>query len=153
MNSSVTVSVRSLVMTMVVATALVLAYLVGVVQGDAPQATAAAPEVEEIDQSSPTIVMSGSGTATGVPDQLTFKVGVKAVATDVSTALNQASGRLNSTPKTVPIKASRIVSPMRPNEEVSVSLGWGAPTGAVTRKRKVYSPGGTTDSSASARTS
>jgi uncharacterized protein YggE len=35
--------------------------------------------------------MSGTGTATGVPDQLSFKVGVHAVAPDVSTALNSAS--------------------------------------------------------------
>lgn len=71
MKSSITVSVRSLVTTVGVAAALVLAYLVGALQGE--DASAA----EEVDAASPpTIVMSGTGTATGVPDQLSFRVGV-----------------------------------------------------------------------------
>lgn len=86
MNSSITVSVRSLVTTVGVAAALILAYLVGALQGE--EASAA----EEVDAASPpTIVMSGTGTATGVPDQLSFRVGVHTVAADVSTALDSAS--------------------------------------------------------------
>ena len=86
MTSSVTISVRSLVTTVGVAAALVVAYLVGALQGE--DASAA----EEVDAASPsTIVMSGTGTATGVPDQLSFSVGVHTVAADVSTALDSAS--------------------------------------------------------------
>lgn len=95
MNSSVTVSVRSLVIALAVAAALVLAYLVGAVQGDASPAAAASTTpvaaAPEVSTSSPTIEMSGTGTATGVPDQLSFKVSVHATAPDVSTALNSAS--------------------------------------------------------------
>jgi uncharacterized protein YggE len=88
MSSSVTVSVRSLVTAVAVAGAVVLAYLLGALQQGAPAAAAA----EEVDAASaPTIVMSGTGTATGVPDQLSFKVGVHTVAADVSAALDSAN--------------------------------------------------------------
>jgi uncharacterized protein YggE len=98
MNSSVTVSIRSLVTVLAVATALVLAYVVGALQHGAPAAatpaatsTEVAETAEEADAASPTIAMSGTGTATGVPDQLGFSVGVHTVAADVSTALDSAS--------------------------------------------------------------
>ncbi len=98
MNSSVTVSIRSLVIALAVAAALLLAYLVGAVQGDAAPAAAApaAAAVTDVSPATPTIVMAGTGTATGVPDQLTFAVGIHATRTDVSTALNSSSRTTNS---------------------------------------------------------
>lgn len=102
MNSSMTISVRSLVIAAAVAAALLLAYLVGAVQGGTVPAAAAAPAAAPVtaaqagaDQASvgsPTIVMSGTGTATGVPDQLSFRVEIHGTATDVSTALGYANG-------------------------------------------------------------
>jgi hypothetical protein len=44
---------------------------------------------------------------------------------------------LNTTPNTVPISASRIVSPIRPRLETSVSLGCTLPVGALVISVKV----------------
>jgi len=93
MNSVLTVSVRSVVITVGVIGAVIMAYLVGSAGGDGADVTPAA---------SPTasssvvreIAMRGSGETTGVPDQLSFKLSVNTEAADISTALNQADARM-----------------------------------------------------------
>ncbi len=94
MASTISISVRSLLVAVAVCAAVVIAFLLGSVRQDgARAASAAAPTATTQTNASdrPTIVMSGSGEATTVPDQLTFSVDVRKTATNVSTALNQAS--------------------------------------------------------------
>jgi len=91
--STVTVNVRSLVLVVVVSAALVVAYVLGVGSGGSavaaqPSSPAAAPPTAD---DVPSIQMTGAGSATAVPDQLTFQVGVSTTATDVSTALDSAN--------------------------------------------------------------
>lgn len=86
MRSTITVSVRSLVVGAVAATAVVLAYVVGSVQSGGPPAFAAAAR-----GASDAIVMTGSAEASAVPDQLTFSLSIGANAGDVSTALHSSN--------------------------------------------------------------
>lgn len=88
MGTTVTFSIRSLVITAATAIAVFAAYLVG--SGQAGNSTAIAAE-QSAAVDAPSIVMTGSGEATGVPDQLTFSLGVRTSASDVSTALNSSS--------------------------------------------------------------
>ncbi len=88
MPTTISFSVRSLVMTTVTALAVLAAYLVGSTQPGSSSALAADTSAAAV---KPTIVMTGSGKVTGVPDQLTFALDVRASAPDVSTALNSAS--------------------------------------------------------------
>ena len=92
MSSVLTVSVRSVVITVGVLVAVIMAYLIGSAGGGAEVTPAASPtagssEVREI-------AMRGSGEATGVPDQLSFKFSVNTEAADISTALNEADARM-----------------------------------------------------------
>ena len=88
MGSTVTVSLRSLVMTVSVAIALLLAFWIGSTQFGSATATAAETS-EPVDE--PTIVMTGTGEATGTPDQLKFSLAVRTTADDVSTAMESAN--------------------------------------------------------------
>lgn len=88
MGTTVTLSVRSLVVTAATTLAVLAAYLIGSTSGTSTARAAVEPAVNE----KPSIVMTGSGEATGVPDQLTFALTVRATAADVSSALNSASG-------------------------------------------------------------
>ncbi len=88
MNTSVTFSVRSLVITAAVTMAVLAAYLIGSTQGATSTAVAAQ---EPVSVDTPTIVMTGTGEATGTPDQLKFSLAVHTSASDVSTALGSAN--------------------------------------------------------------
>lgn len=88
MENTVTLSVRSLVVTAATTLAVLAAYLIGSTQSGSSTARAAeAPS--KVDE--PSIVMTGSGEATGVPDQLKFSLTIRAHAADVSTALQSSS--------------------------------------------------------------
>jgi hypothetical protein len=96
MDSKVTVSVRSVLLTGLVLMALVTAYLLGST-GDgavtapaqaAEQPAAAAPDGQRL------VRMVGSGEATAVPDQLTFSLAVTAKRTDLDDALADSSASL-----------------------------------------------------------
>lgn len=86
--ATVTVSVRSLVVTVAATVAVFAAYLVGST-GVATSAAVAAQQPASGDV--PSIVMTGTGDASGVPDQLTFSLAVHTTAADVSTALHSSS--------------------------------------------------------------
>ena len=89
MASTFTVSIRSLVAGAAAISAVVAAYLVGSADSDGSPAFAAEDTAAPTDRA--TIAMTGSGEATGVPDQLTFGITIKKNAADVSTALNSAN--------------------------------------------------------------
>jgi uncharacterized protein YggE len=69
------------------AVAVLVAYMVGGAQSGTPTAAAA----DDTGTGTATIVMSGTGEATGIPDQLTFELAVSKTAGDVSAALHAAS--------------------------------------------------------------
>ena len=88
MASTITVSIRSLVAGAAAISAVVAAYVVGSADSKGSPAFAA-EDTAPPDRA--TIAMTGSGEATGVPDQLTFGITIKKNAADVSTALNSAN--------------------------------------------------------------
>lgn len=97
MQSTVTVSLRSVVLALVAALALVLAYLLGTAASGGTQSAVAAPAAQaQAIGDMPSIVATGTGTVTGVPDQLAFGVGVNRTAADVSTALRLANASTRS---------------------------------------------------------
>ncbi len=88
--------VRSLALGAAAALTVVSAYAWGSSQGDgAPDATAAGvlrPAAAVAGgEAARTIAMRGTGESTGVPDQLTFRLSVRAKAGDVTTAMDDAS--------------------------------------------------------------
>jgi uncharacterized protein YggE len=91
--------VRSLALGVAAALTVVSAYAWGSNQGGvAPEAVAVgavqpAAAVEGADGAR-TIAMRGTGESTGVPDQLTFRLSVRAKAGDVTTALDDASASM-----------------------------------------------------------
>ena len=92
MSSTVSVSVRSLLFSAALIVAVVIAYLLGTAaQGTTAQA---ATTPADTDRPSRTITMTGTGDATGVPDEMTFKLSVGGTAGDVSAAMDQASARM-----------------------------------------------------------
>jgi len=85
------------VITVGVLVAVIMAYLIGSVGAGGDEVTPAAASAAVQTASSPVvreIAMRGSGEATGVPDQLSFKLSVNTEAADISTALNQADARM-----------------------------------------------------------
>jgi len=88
MSTTVTISVRSLVVTAATTLAVLAAYVIGSAQAGTSTALAAQASTSG---DRPSIVMTGTGEATGVPDQLRFSLSVHANASDVSTALHAAS--------------------------------------------------------------
>ncbi len=88
MGTTVTISVRSLVVTAATTLAVLAAYVIGSAQAGTSTALAAQASTSA---DRPSIVMTGTGDATGVPDQLRFSLSVHANASDVSTALHSAS--------------------------------------------------------------
>ena len=89
-----TVDVRTLALVLAVAAALLMAYFVGALRhGDAAQAATdtASAGTPAASSDEPTMVMTGTGKATGVPDEMTFRVAIHQTAADVSTALAQAN--------------------------------------------------------------
>ena len=86
--------VRSLALGAAAALTVVSAYAVGSSQANATAATGAtAPAAVGADEdgAARTIALQGTGESSGVPDQLTFRLSVRAKAGDVSTALDDAS--------------------------------------------------------------
>jgi uncharacterized protein YggE len=88
MRTSVTFTVRSLVITAAATLAVLAAYVIGSTQAATSTAVAAQ---EPVSADSPSIVMTGTGDATGTPDQLKFSLEVRTTATDVSTAIGSAN--------------------------------------------------------------
>lgn len=95
MTSTVTVSLRSLVVTTTVIVALVGAYTVGSARADAGGAQGAQPVGAVAETTGATgddaVFVRGTGEATGVPDQLRFTVTARATADDVSAAVAEAN--------------------------------------------------------------
>jgi uncharacterized protein len=90
MNSNLTVSVRSLLLTGLVLLALAVAYLLGGSGGSSPaqaadDTTTAAPTEHRV------LTMTGSGDAVAVPDQLSFGLTVSLTRPDLDTALGDAN--------------------------------------------------------------
>lgn len=92
MSSTVSISVRSLLLSAALIVAVVIAYLLGTA-ARGPSAQAVTPPADS-GQPARTITMTGTGEVTGVPDEMSFKLSVGGTAGDVSTALDQASGRM-----------------------------------------------------------
>jgi uncharacterized protein YggE len=97
MSSSVTVRVRSLLISGVAVLAVLAVYLLGAGGGGdalaatAPPATAGDPSTGALR----TLTMTGRGEVTAVPDQLTFRLAVTSTRDDVRTALDASSGTLD----------------------------------------------------------
>jgi uncharacterized protein YggE len=88
MPSTVTVSLRSVALAVAMAVAVLGAHMVG----GAQSGTSIAAAADDTATGAPaTIVMNGTGEATGVPDQLTFELAVSRTAGDVSAALHASS--------------------------------------------------------------
>ncbi|HEY7042734.1 MAG TPA: SIMPL domain-containing protein [Nocardioidaceae bacterium] len=99
------IDVKTLLVTLAVAATLLLAYAVGssqrspstsaATEGAAAADTSSGSAATDADQQQATIVMTGTGKAIGVPDQMTFQVEVEATSSDVSSALAQVSRTAN----------------------------------------------------------
>jgi uncharacterized protein YggE len=100
MSSSITVSVRTVLVALVGTLAVVAAYLLGGGGGEpvaaAPVASAPAATQEDLRAGTVpgTLTMTGAGEVVGVPDQMRFRVAVTKKAADVSTAMDDASSTL-----------------------------------------------------------
>lgn len=88
-NETVTVSVRSLILTGMVLLALAVAYLLGNSGDGAPAQAAADQTVTQ--QGRRTLTMDGSGEATAVPDELSFALSVGVTRPALDTALDDAN--------------------------------------------------------------
>lgn len=97
MSTSVTVSVRSLVVCSALVLVVVAAYVVGSARGDAVASEAEAAEVHRgVTAGVPgTVTMTGTGEAVGVPDEMRFRVSVTREAVDVAGAMDEASSTLS----------------------------------------------------------
>jgi len=95
MDSTVTVSVKGLLVSALVLLALVVAYLLGGGGGTTVPAAQAAPTGSPAPpadgQQERTLRMVGTGEVTVVPDQLTFSLSVTSKALELDTALAEAS--------------------------------------------------------------
>jgi uncharacterized protein len=91
MSTTVTVSLRSLVVTVAVMTSLAAAYTVGSARaGSTDQRPVGAVAPVAGAEQDDGIVVRGSGAATGVPDRLRFSFSSQATDADVSAAVAQA---------------------------------------------------------------
>jgi len=95
MSSSVTLSLRSIVLSLVGALALAGAYILGT--GNAGPAVATEPRIASSTGTAAvrTITMTGEGEISTVPDQLAFRVAVTTTRTDVPAALDASSAALH----------------------------------------------------------
>jgi uncharacterized protein YggE len=84
MESTVTVKMRTIVLTTAIMVAMLTAYFVGSLGGGGGVASAADDAASGTQNK---IVMTGTSDVTGIPDQLTFHVSVRNTSSDVSTAL------------------------------------------------------------------
>ena len=90
-EKTVTVSVRGVLLAVVVALALLSAYLVGNAGNGGTPAQAAAPVASASDTHRRTLTMAGTGEGTAVPDQLSFDLAVGLMRPDLDTALADTS--------------------------------------------------------------
>jgi uncharacterized protein YggE len=88
MDRKLTVDVKSILIAGLVLLGLVVAYLIGSAD-DGPGTRAAA--ADEVDRPDRTVVMTGTGKASVVPDQLSFTVGVNVTRPDVSEAMEESN--------------------------------------------------------------
>ncbi len=93
MNRSVTLSAKGVLVALVAALALLVAYLLGNGGGTAQAAATTAPASAA--GHARTLVMTGSGKTVGVPDELTFSLSVGLVRPDLATALADANATMN----------------------------------------------------------
>jgi uncharacterized protein len=92
MNRSITLGAKGVLVALVAALALVVAYLLGNGGGTA-QAAAQTPAAST---SRPgTLVMTGTGRTVGVPDELSFSLSVGLVRPDLATALADSNSTMN----------------------------------------------------------
>ena len=92
MESTVTVKLRTIVLTISIMLAVLVAYFVGSIASGGGGVASAADDTTD-DQNK--IVMSGTSDVTGVPDQLTFHVSVRNTSSDVSTALGNTGSAMH----------------------------------------------------------
>jgi uncharacterized protein len=91
MSATVTLSLRSLVVTVAVVTTVVAAYTVGSARADSAEpSTVLVPAATSGSEQTDGVAVRGSGVATGVPDQLRFSFGSHATDSDVSSAVARA---------------------------------------------------------------
>ena len=88
MDRKLTVDVKSILIAGLVLLGLVVAYLIGSAD-DGPGTRAAA--AEEVARPDRTVVMTGTGKASVVPDQLSFTVAVNVTRPDVSDAMGESN--------------------------------------------------------------
>jgi uncharacterized protein YggE len=91
MNRSVTLSAKGVLVALVAALALLVAYLLG----NGGSTAQAAPEQPAAAGHPRTLVMSGTGRTVGVPDELSFQFSVGLIRPDLKTALADASASMN----------------------------------------------------------
>src|SRR6478609_11091712 len=94
MDAKMTVSVRSILVTVVGVLALLVAYLLGGAGGGGTPAQAVDEEQPAVERAR-TLTMTGTGDASAVPDQLSFDLGVTVVRPDLSAALDAASATMD----------------------------------------------------------
>jgi len=94
MDTRLTVSVRSILVTALVVLALLVAYLLGSTGGSGSPAEAA-EEQQPVVERPRELTMTGTGDASAVPDQLSFDLGVTVVRPDLDTALDAAGATMD----------------------------------------------------------
>ena len=94
MNRSVTLSAKGVLVALVAALALLVAYLLGNGGGTA-QAAPQAPAASTATGQARTLVMTGTGRTVGVPDELSFSLSVGLVRPDLASALADANATMN----------------------------------------------------------
>lgn len=94
MNRTVTVRLGSVLMAMVVALALAVAYLLGAAGGGRGAANAAETGAAAAGDTARTVRMVGRGEVSAVPDMLTFGVTVTLQRSDLDTALADSSATM-----------------------------------------------------------
>lgn len=94
MDRPVTVRMSSLLLAVVVALALAVAYLIGAVNGGGSGAANAAETDATLEGGSGTVRMVGRGEVSAVPDMLTFSLSVTVKRTDLDSALADSSATM-----------------------------------------------------------
>ena len=94
MNGNVTVSVRGLLVAVLVAMALVVAYLLGTSGGETP-AQAAEDDAAAPPGDQRVLTMTGTGEVGAVPDQMSFGLGVNLTRPDLDAALDAANATMS----------------------------------------------------------
>jgi uncharacterized protein len=93
MESTVTVKMRTIVLTIAIMLAVLAAYFVGSIGAGGGGVASAADDTTASTENK--IVMSGTSDVTGIPDQLTFHVSVRNTSSDVSTALGNTGNAMH----------------------------------------------------------